>query len=90
MVPRAAPPMPKSRLSISNCCATRHRLAPNAARIAISRSRVVDRASSIFATFAQAINNSNATAAPSVYSVFLNGPTMLSTQLLASMVKRFG
>ena len=58
--------MPSSTLSTSSCRTTRHRLAPSAARIAISRSRAVDRASSILATLAQAINSSSATAAPSV------------------------
>ena len=43
----------------------RARLAPRAARTAISRRRVVPRASSRFATLAQTINNTTATA-PSI------------------------
>ena len=77
--PSTVPPSASSTLSIRSCRTTRHRLAPSAARIAISRSRAVDRASSMLATLAQAISNSSATAAPSVNSVLRNGPTMLST-----------
>ena len=77
--PTTVPPSPSSTLSTSSCRTTRHRLAPSAARIAISRSRAVDRAKSMFATLAQAISKSSATAAPSVNSVLRKGPTMLST-----------
>ncbi len=40
----------------------RQRVAPTETRTAISRERCADRASSRFATFAQAINRTNATA----------------------------
>ena len=47
----------------------RPRLAPIAARIAISRSRTVPRARSRLATFTQAIATTNPTAASSSHSV---------------------
>ena len=69
---------------------TRHRLAPRATRIAISRSRAVARVSSMLATLLHAMRRSKPTAAASVYSVVLNWPTMLSTQLMALTLNCLG
>ena len=57
----AATPV-RTRLSVSSCRTTRNPLAPSAARTAISRWRPSARASSRFATLAQAISSRNATA----------------------------
>ena len=88
--PSAAPPAASSTLSTSSWRMTRHRLAPRATRIAISRSRAVARVSSMLATLLHAMRSSNPTAAASVYSVVLNWPTMLSTQLMAFTLNCLG
>jgi hypothetical protein len=64
---------------MSNWKINRDRLAPSAARIAISFSREDARASSMLATLAHAISSNRPTAAASVYRVFLKGPTTWST-----------
>ena len=57
------PPMSaSSTLSVSSCRAIRSRLAPTAARIAISFCRTAARAISRLATLAQAINSTKPTA----------------------------
>ena len=58
-----------SMLSASSCPIMCRRLAPNAARIAISRDRTDERASMRFATFAHAISSTNDTAPIIMYSV---------------------
>ncbi len=79
-----------SRLSISIWRTSRQRLAPSDARTAISRSRVVARASSMFATLAHAMRSSRPTAAANVYTVVRNPPTTLSIRLTTATVKRSG
>ena len=59
--PRSAPSVDSSKLSVSSCRMTRPRAAPSATRIAISRRRTAARASSRFATFAQAISSTSPT-----------------------------
>ena len=59
--PSAAPLIDSSRLSASNCCSSRPRLAPSDNRIAISCLRADDRASDSPATLMQAIVNTNPT-----------------------------
>ena len=57
------PPIAESKiLSVSICLTTRPRLAPIAARTAISFCRAAPRARRRLATFAQAINRTNPTA----------------------------
>ena len=51
---------------MSSCRTRRHRVAPSDARIAISFSRAVARASSMLATLLHAISSSSPTAAASV------------------------
>ncbi len=72
-VPRSRPSAPPAndsmRLSVSSCRMMRPRPAPMAARTAISRLRVVARASSRFATFAQAMSSTKLTAPSSSQSV---------------------
>ena len=57
--PAAPPSMPRTRLSVSNCAISWRRLAPRAARTATSRPRACPRASSRFATFAQAMSSTS-------------------------------
>src|SRR5206468_2871799 len=65
-----APCVPANhRLSTTNCRTMRARLAPTAARIAISRVRAVDFASSRFAMLAHAISSSTPTAPSNSSSV---------------------
>ena len=65
-----APPITDSAtLSVSSCRMIRPRPAPMAARSATSRLRAVARTSSRFATLAQAISRTNATAALRISSV---------------------
>ena len=59
--PTAAASRPSRTLSISNCVMMRLRLAPIDNRTAISRWRLVARASSRFAVLAQAMSSSNPT-----------------------------
>ncbi len=76
------PPAPASSastmLSVSICRTSRIRPAPTAARTTSSRPRADARASSRFATFAHAINNTNPTAASSTNNVCLVSPTIIS------------
>jgi hypothetical protein len=64
--PTVSPPHASTALSTSNCRTMRPRLAPMAARIVISRSRIVARASSILATLQQAMTSRRLTAPKSV------------------------
>ena len=65
----ATPPQSASkRLSVRNCRIKRKRLAPSAARIAISRPREAVRASSRFATFTHATSSTMPTAPSSTSS----------------------
>ena len=61
--PKVPPRNAISRLSVSSCRTMRHRLPPIESRIAISFCLADARAKSRFATFAQAISNTNPTAA---------------------------
>ena len=56
-----------TRLSVASCRTRRRPPAPSAARSAISCCRAVDRASSRFATLAQAMSSTNTTAPRSAY-----------------------
>ena len=76
--PRPPPRMESSTLSVSSWRITRLRLAPKAVRIANSRARTVARASRRLATFTQAINNTNPTAANSTSRKGLISPTIES------------
>ena len=80
--PAISPPAASSALSTSSCRTMRPRLAPIAARIAISRSRMVARASSMLATLQQAITSSRLTAPNSVYSTARKSRTTQSTTLM--------
>jgi hypothetical protein len=53
---------PRTMLSMRSCRTTRQRDAPSAMRTAISRERCAERASSRFATFAQAMSSTKPTA----------------------------
>jgi hypothetical protein len=64
-IPTTPPASASTTHSTNNCDATRARLAPIAARIAISFWRPTARASRRFATFAHAISSTNPTAAAS-------------------------
>ena len=59
---------PGARDSATAVCTTRPRVAPSAERIARSRIRPVDRASSMFARFTQAMSSRKPTAAMSTHS----------------------
>jgi len=72
-------------LSVSNWRASRARLAPRAARIAISRCLAVARTSRRLATLAHAINSTELAAANNTQSVRPTSPTMVS----ASGSKRY-
>ena len=61
-IPSAPPPSASNTLSVNNWRRIRPRLAPSAARTAISFCRETARESCKFATLAQAISNTNATA----------------------------
>ena len=76
--PSAPPTAASSTLSVSSCRTRRARPAPSARRIAISRWRTDERASSRFATFAQAISSTQPTAASSVSSAGRTSPTRSS------------
>ena len=57
-----APSIASTRLSVSSCLISRRRLAPMASRMAISRLRVLPRASSKLAMLTQAISSTKLTA----------------------------
>src|SRR5258708_3724244 len=80
--PSPRPSTPPARdnitLSVSNCRINAPRPAPIAARMAISRLRIVARASSRFATLAQAINSTKLTAPTNTSSDFRTSPTTVS------------
>ena len=76
--PSAPPTAASSTLSVSSCRTRRARPAPSARRIAISRCRTDERASSRFATFAQAMSSTQPTAASSVSSAGRTSPTRSS------------
>ena len=83
------PPVPASSasttLSVSICRIRRRRPAPTAARTTSSRPRAAARASSRLATLAQAISNTNATAASSTNNVCRVSPTTTSCSGTAAM-----
>ena len=76
--PTSPPSVASSTLSVSICRMSRRRLPPIAVRMAISRSRVVARASSRLATFAQPISSTNPTAPSSTSSAGRTFPTTRS------------
>ena len=76
--PSAPPTTASKTLSVRSWRATRHLPAPSAARIAISRSRAVVRASIRLATFAHAISKTNPTVPSSTSSAGRVLPTMRS------------
>ena len=76
--PARRPAPASSRLSVSICRDSRHRLAPMAARTASSRCRPMARASSRFATFTQATSNTMPTAATRTTSACRTSPTTYS------------
>ena len=75
----AAQPIPVStRLSVKNCRINRPRLAPSAARMAVSALRRVARAKSRLATFEHAISKTSATAPSSSHRVDWTSPKTAS------------
>jgi hypothetical protein len=76
--PAAQPMDESSRLSVKNCCTSRPRLAPSAARMAVSARRRVARANSRFATFEHAISRTSTTAPSSSHRVDSTFPTSAS------------
>ena len=83
--PSTPPASESSTLSVSNCPTMRLRPAPSAARIAISRRRIVARASNKFATFAHAISSTQPTAPSNTSSDVRTSPTTVS--LIGNAVK---
>ena len=85
-IPQAASPSPaappasaSARLSVRNWRTSRERLAPSAVRTATSFWRAAARASSMWATLAQAIRRTNATAPSSTRSPGRTSPTTVSS-----------
>jgi len=76
----------KSPLSANNCLIKRERVAPIEARILISFSRTVARASKRFATLLQAIRSSMRTAATIARRVALKCPTDSSLKELTTIL----
>ena len=59
--PQMPPPIASNRLSVSSCCSTRCRLAPNARRSANSRCLTAPRTNNRLPTFTQAMRRTSAT-----------------------------
>ena len=76
--PNPAPNTASKTLSVRNWRVTRERLAPSASRSAISFCRTAARASSRFATLAQAMRRTNPTAPSKMRSAGLMSPTTSS------------
>ena len=76
--PAAPPARASTSASISSCWKTRARLAPRAARIAISLRRPRARVKSRLPTFAQAMRRTSPTAASSIISVARTSRTISS------------
>ena len=76
--PTAAPQSESRTLSVMSCRTRRPRPAPSAVRTAISLSRAVARTSRRFATLAQAMSSTNATAPSMMSSGFRMSPTVNS------------
>src|ERR1035441_5102740 len=83
-LPSNPPAMESIRLSVRNCRTMRARPAPSARRTPISFCRAVARASSRFATLAQAMTSTSATTAISTYSGSAMLPRRLETPAPAS------
>ena len=83
--PSRPPASDNKTLSVSSCRIRRPRPAPIAARMAISRCRMVARASRRFATLAQAMRSTRLTAPSKTSSAFRTSPTIVS--LSGSAVK---
>ena len=77
--PSAPPTSARSSASVKSWRTMRRRPLPSAARMASSRWRVAPRASSMLATFAQAIRSTSTTAPSSAWSTGLIGPTRSSS-----------
>ncbi len=77
-MPSVAPPTASTMLSVSSCRVRTQLDAPSALRTATSRARPDARASSRFATFAQAMSSTNPTAPRNVYRIAGARPTMTS------------
>ena len=76
--PRAPPAIESRVVSVRICCTTRLRLAPKAVRMAISLRRASAFATNKFATFAQAMSRTNATAPNNTSSAGRMSPTIWS------------
>ena len=87
--PAAPPSIPRTRLSVSNCAISWRRLAPRAARTATSRPRACPRASSRFATFAQAMSSTSVTEPNRVTNVGRMPRTIRSCSGVANSVASF-
>jgi hypothetical protein len=86
--PSAPPTIDRIKLSATIGRATSHRLAPSAARTAISRRRLESRASSRLAMFAQTISSRNPTAPISTISAGRDAPTSCSCAGITRAVQR--
>ena len=78
--PRAPPRTARMTLSARKRLKSRPRPEPRALRIATSRSRAAERASSRLATFAQAMRRTKRTAACRTQSATLSSPTYMSSR----------
>ena len=86
--PSPPPSADKRRLSVSNCRIIRARLAPIAARKAISLPRADARARRRFATFALAISNTHPTAPNKIYKALRTSPIISSRNDLVATPKK--
>jgi hypothetical protein len=82
--PVTAPMSASATLSVASCRTIRSRVAPRAVRSATSRARAAPRASNRFATFAQAMSSTNATAADPITS---SGRTSLAISSRSGMTR---
>ena len=76
-----------SKLSVTNWLTMRFRLAPSAARTAISRARAVALPSSSVAVFAHAIRSRTVTAPNKRYSIMRTLPTISSRSLVTATLR---
>ena len=81
--PRTPAASASTTLSASNCRTICRRVAPSATRMAISRDRVLARATIRFATFAHAMSSTNPTAPIRTTSVVRTGATSCSRNAVA-------
>ena len=91
--PKAPPSAASIKLSVSSCLTIRPRLAPRAARTAISFCRETPRANSKFATFAQAMSTTKPTAPSRISSALRISPlncVLKGTRVTPQLVLKSG